>query len=205
MQLIGMLDSPYVRRVAIALNLLGLKFEHNPVSVFSTFEKFQSINPVVKAPSLVCDDGTVLMDSSLIIEYAEAVARKSLMPSDLKERQHALRLLGLVLAACEKAVQIVYETNLRPKEKQHEPWLTRVRGQLLSALKLLESEVARQAPSNSSQAGLTIAVVWRFMQMMTGDVVTAAEYPALKKFSEAAEQTPAFLAYPPNGPGVPKN
>jgi glutathione S-transferase len=51
MQLIGMLDSPYVRRVAISLQLLGLRFEHQSVSVFSTFEKFRSINPVVKAPS----------------------------------------------------------------------------------------------------------------------------------------------------------
>ncbi len=57
MQLIGMLDSPYVRRVAISLQLLGLHFEHRSVSVFSTFAQFQKINPVVKAPSLICDDG----------------------------------------------------------------------------------------------------------------------------------------------------
>ena len=38
MQLIGMLDSPYVRRVAISLQLLGLRFEHQSISVFSTFE-----------------------------------------------------------------------------------------------------------------------------------------------------------------------
>ena len=53
MQLVGMLDSPYVRRVAISLRLLGLPFEHRSVSVFSTFEQFQAINPVVKAPTLV--------------------------------------------------------------------------------------------------------------------------------------------------------
>ena len=68
MQLIGMLDSPYVRRVAVSLQLLGLPFEHRSISVFRTFEQFQQINPVVKAPTLVCDDGTVLMDSTLIID-----------------------------------------------------------------------------------------------------------------------------------------
>ena len=80
MQLIGMLDSPYVRRVAISLQLLGLRFAHQSISVFSTFAQFQQINPVVKAPSLACDDGEVLMDSTLKIEYAEALAapRKSL-------------------------------------------------------------------------------------------------------------------------------
>ena len=82
MQLIGMLDSPYVRRAAITLRLLGLAFEHRPISVFRQFDEFAAINPVVKAPSLVCDDGEVLMDSSLIIEHAERLAapRASLVP-----------------------------------------------------------------------------------------------------------------------------
>ena len=125
MQLIGMLDSPYVRRVAISLQLLGLRFEHQSVSVFSTFEKFRAINPVVKAPSLVCDDGTVLMDSTLILDYAEALAAqapagRSLMPSTVAERQQALRVIGLALAACEKSVQIVYERHLRSEEHTSE-------------------------------------------------------------------------------------
>ncbi len=46
MHLIGMLDSPYVRRVAVSLQLLGLKFEHRPVSVFRAFDEFHAINPV---------------------------------------------------------------------------------------------------------------------------------------------------------------
>ena len=58
MKLIGMLDSPYVRRVAISLQLLGLPFEHQSLSVFSTFDQFRRVNPVVKAPTLVIH-GTV--------------------------------------------------------------------------------------------------------------------------------------------------
>ena len=92
MQLIGMLDSPYVRRVAVSLQLLGLRFEHRSLSVFRTFEQFRAINPVVKAPTLVCDDGQMLMDSTLILEYAEALARsRSLMPADLAPLQQDLR------------------------------------------------------------------------------------------------------------------
>ena len=100
MQLIGMLDSPYVRRTAISLRLLGLPFEHRPISVFRQFDEFAAINPVVKAPSLVCDDGEVLMDSGLILEYAERLAapRASLVPKDVREAQHDLRLTGLALA-----------------------------------------------------------------------------------------------------------
>ena len=145
MQLIGMLDSPYVRRAAISLRLLGLPFEHRPISVFRQFDEFAAINPVVKAPTLVCDDGEVLMDSGLILEYAERLAapRASLVPKGVREAQHDLRVTGLALAACEKAVQIVYETTLRPAEKQYAWWLERVRGQLGAALAALEAELVR--------------------------------------------------------------
>ena len=50
MQLIGMLDSPYVRRVAVSMKLMGIDFEHQSVSVFRNFDRFREVNPVVKAP-----------------------------------------------------------------------------------------------------------------------------------------------------------
>ena len=74
MKLIGMLDSPYVRRVAVSLQLLGLPFEHRSLSVFRQFDEFSALNPVVKAPTLIADDGTVLMDSTLILDYRRAEA-----------------------------------------------------------------------------------------------------------------------------------
>jgi glutathione S-transferase len=204
MQLIGMLDSPYVRRVAISLKLLGLPFEHRSISVFRTFEQFSAINPVVKAPSLVCDDGEVLMDSTLILDYAEALAAprgRSLMPSSLAERQHALRVIGLALAACEKSVQIVYERTLRPAEKQHQPWLDRVRGQMLAAYAALEAELRRRplmaGDDRITQAGISAAVAWRFTQLVLADVVDAAAYPALREYSAQTERGEAFAAYPP--------
>ncbi len=202
MQLIGMLDSPYVRRVAISLQLLGLRFEHRSISVFSTFAQFQQINPVVKAPSLVCDDGEVLMDSTLILEYAEvlAVPRRSLMPVDISERQHALQAIGLALAACEKSVQIIYERNLRPAEKRHEPWVSRVTAQLLAAYGALEAELHRRPLAVTSatinQAGISAAVAWHFTQMTLPEVVNAANYPTLRVFSSHAESLPEFRAAP---------
>src|SRR5690349_18878270 len=95
MQLIGMLDSPFVRRAAISMRVLNVPFEHRSISVFRTFEQFRQINPVVKAPTLICDDGTALLDSTLIIDYAESVAGRSLMPSNVDERRRALRTVGL--------------------------------------------------------------------------------------------------------------
>ncbi|AJW43899.1 MULTISPECIES: glutathione S-transferase [Ralstonia] len=200
MKLIGMLDSPYVRRTAISLKLLGVPFEHASVSVFRHVDRFREINPVVKAPTLVCDDGTVLMDSTLIIDYAECVAGRSLMPAEIARRQHALRVVGLALAACEKAVQIVYEHNLRPTEKVHGPWVERVHSQLLAAVDALEAEW-KDVPlpveaGELTQAGVTVAVSWAFIQLMVADRVPAADYPRLVAYSAAAEQLSVFRDTP---------
>lgn len=200
MRLIGMLDSPYVRRAAISMRLLGLPFAHEAVSVFRTFDQFHAINPVVKAPTLVCDNDVVLMDSTLIIDYAETLAGRSLMPSGLPARQRALRVIGLALAACEKAVQDVYEHNLRPSEKVHQPWVERVNGQCASAFALLEQEIAAMPmPATEQaldQAGLTAAVVWTFTQAMLPGRVDPAKHPALADYAAAVEKFPAFAALP---------
>jgi len=211
MQLIGMLDSPYVRRVAVSLQLLGLAFEHRSLSVFRQFDEFARINPVVKAPTLVCDDGGVLMDSSLIIDYAEALAlarqttRRSLMPAALAERQRCLQLTGLALAACEKSVQLYYELGLRPSEKQHAAWVERVQAQLGTALATLEAALARAPLACTSatidQAGVSCAVAWHFVRAMQPELAPVAEHPALQAHSEQAEHLAEFR-HAPHGDGT---
>jgi len=202
MQLIGMLDSPYVRRVAISLKLFGLPFEHRPVSVFRHFEEFRRINPLVKAPTLVCDDGAVLTDSTLILDYLEqlAAADKHLMPSALPARRQVLQLLGIALTACDKTVQIVYERQQRPPEKQHQPWLDRVQLQLESAYDALEAAAMRAHPwllgEPLTQADITVAVAWRFTQFYVADLILAERYPVLSAWSARAERLPQFLATP---------
>lgn len=203
MRLIGMLDSPYVRRVAISLECLGVPFGHEAISVFSTYEEFRAINPVVKAPSLVCDDGEVLMDSSLILQFVEATRTggDSLWSlGDATRMQHEMRAVSLALAACEKSVQIVYERKLRPSSAQYEPWVERVQGQLLEAYAGLEREVQTHhavfaQPRN--QASITTAVVWQFTQSMLASIVPAEKHPGLAELSARMERTPAFLKYPP--------
>lgn len=207
-----MLDSPCVRRAAASLQLLGLPFKHGSISIICGFAQFAAINPVVKAPTLVCDDGTVLTDSNLIIDFAETLAaarghpRRSLMPAGIAEQRHALRVLGLALAACEKSVQIVCEHGVRPAENVHQPWVDRVTGQMLAACGALEAEVA-QRPLDATaetidQAGLTTAVVWCFMQALTTpDAVPAGAYPLLHAHSLAAQRLAAF-ATAPHGEGT---
>lgn len=197
MQLIGMLDLPYVRRVAVSLRVLGLAFDLDQISVFRQFDHFAAINPVVKAPSFVTDDGVVLMDSNLILEHVAHLAPRRLMPADRASHEVALRQIGLALAACEKSVSILYEHSQRPAEKLHQPWLDRVRGQLLAACAALEKDVSPDwfTGEDVMQPQITVAVAWRFSQHAVGDLVPAGNFPRLSLLSARAEQLPAFQEF----------
>ena len=202
MQLIGMLDSPYVRRVAISLKLMGIPFEHRALSVFRNFELFREVNPVVKAPTLVCDDGVVLMDSTLILDYLEGLVppERRLMPLAGAARQEALRITGLALAACDKCVALIYEQEQRPADKRHGPWHERVLGQALAAFTVLEDAAGRANPwlqgAGPNAADIVMAVTWRFGQHYNADLVPAWKYPSLARFSARAEELEAFSSTP---------
>ena len=198
MQLIGMLDSPFVRRTAISLDVLGIPFQHKALSVLRNFDEFAAINPAVKAPTLVLDDGTVLMESTLIVDYAEALAGRALLPADPAARLRALCAIGPALAACEKTVQIIYEHKLRPPEKQHQLWLDRVQTQLFAALGLLEAEAAAATFDTAAldQAAITAAVTWSFVQLTVPQIVAPDAFPGLGAWTAQAEMLPVFRRYP---------
>lgn len=197
-----MLDSPYVRRCAVSMKLMGIPFEHRPVSVFRHFDQFRAINPVVKAPSLVCDDGAVLMDSTLILDYLESSVdpARRLMPSGLEARREALRITGLALAAADKCVQMVYEKEQRPPDKRHAPWLERITGQANTAYAELERAASQSRPwlqgPRMTAADVVTACAWRFGQFYNAVEVPASRFPSLVAHSARAEALPEFAATP---------
>jgi glutathione S-transferase len=202
MQLIGQLDSPYVRRVAISMRLLGRSFEHRNLSVFRDFETFRGINPLVKVPTLVTDEGTILVDSSIILDHLEdqQTSGRSLVPTDPAALLESRRLIGISLVALEKGVSLLYERTQRPERMQHPGWIERNRLQLNSACTLLERALNKVpgwlAGGDLMQADITVAVTWTFLSRRMQDDVQVSSFPALKAFSRRAEQQPAFQRYP---------
>jgi len=213
MELIGMLDSPYVRRVAVAMLTAEVPFVHRPISLFRHIPEFSKINPLLKAPTLVADDGTVVTESNVILDYLTCVfpAIAALSPAAPALRLRAARATGLALTAMEKAVQLHYERALRPPEKQHEPWRARVAAQLDAALVTLDREAPGAgwiAGPNPGISDITVACAFGFVQGMVGDLVEAAPFGRLGAFAARAEALPAFLQAPhadgvvaPVGPG----
>lgn len=199
-KLIGMMDSPYVRRVAISLELYGVKFESQPLSVFSTFEAFSRINPAVKAPTLILDNGIRLMDSSLILNYFESQAtpERRLLHVAPDAQAKDLQTLGFILAAAEKAVQNVYEHHQRPVEKQHAAWVERITTQLLAACREWNTLLETRPTTVPDQVAVTSTVVWTFIQSMIPHVVNAADFREIQAFAESFESQAVFKKYPFN-------
>jgi glutathione S-transferase len=201
MQLIGMLDSPYVRRVAIALIIAKIPFIHRPMSLFRHIDQFSKLNPLLKAPTLLTDDGVTLMDSNVILAYLAGVDPRmsALTPPDAAQRVGALRATGLALTVMEKAVQRVYERMLRPAEKRHEPWVDRVMGQLNAGLSALDAELPGSGwiSRELGLADITVACAFGFTRSLLEDVVDTGGYPNLAAFCARAEALPAFRAAPP--------
>jgi glutathione S-transferase len=201
MQLIGMLDSPYVRRVAIALIVARIPFTHRPISLFRHIDQFSMLNPLLKAPTLVADDGTALMDSSVILDYLAGLHPRiaALTPLDAPARRRASRATGLALTVMEKAVQRHYERMLRPPEKQHAPWVERVMGQLTGGLSALDAELPEAGWINGELglADISAACAFGFTETIVADLVDTSRYTKLATFSARAEALPAFRAAPP--------
>lgn len=74
MILIGQYDSPFVRRVAVALQLYGFSYEHRPWSVFGDADRVAAVNPLRRVPTLITDDGEALLESSAILDWLDELA-----------------------------------------------------------------------------------------------------------------------------------
>ena len=214
MILIGMFDSPFVRRVALSLELLGLPFEHRNWSVGKDFELVRQFNPLGRVPALVRSDGEALIDSAAILEFIdEAVGpERALLPPSGDARRRALHIVSLALGAADKGAQLLYERIFRPDDKRHFPWVERCRNQMHGAL----AEIDRLAQTHGSewmvrgrmtQADITVTCVFSFLCDALDLSQAWVVYPGLSAISARCESLPAFVRLrakfvPPAPPGV---
>jgi glutathione S-transferase len=200
MILIGMFDSPFVRRVAVTMNLLAISFEHRNWSVGKDFDRIREFNPLGRVPTLVLDDGEALIESAAILDYLDDFvgSARALLPASGGERREALRAMSIAVGAAEKGVLHVYESVFRPEEKRHEPWVDRCRVQMRGALAELERMVAGRGDGwllggRMTQADVTASCVFTFLSDAVG-VGADGTYPGLAGLTERCERLPEFRA-----------
>jgi glutathione S-transferase len=114
MILIGQYDSPFVRRVAIALRLYAMAYEHRPWSTFADADRIAQFNPLRRVPALILDSGEVLIDSAAILDHLDEVAGRSraLIAASGDRRRNALKVCALATGLADKAVSLIYEQVL---------------------------------------------------------------------------------------------
>ena len=196
MILIGQFDSPFVRRVAIAMRFYGIDFEHKPWSTFGDADKIAAHNPLRRVPTLVLDSGEALIESAMILDYLDdrVGPEKAMIARSGEARWRHLRIAALAMGLGDKGVSLLYERVLR--KEQLDLWVERCKSQISGVLEVLEKErAAVKTPYWSGEkvghADIAVACVLRF----TGEAHPAlfdARYPALKAHSERCEALPPF-------------
>jgi glutathione S-transferase len=196
--LIGMFDSPFVRRVAVSMRLLEIPFEHRNWSVGKDQGEIRRYNPLGRVPTLVLDDGETLVESAAILDYLdESVGpARALLPPGGADRRLALKLMSIASGAAEKGVAQIYEGVFRPAEKRHEPWVERCRSQMDDALAEL-NRYASGLDGNGwligeklTQADITVTAATTFVHEALA--LDATRYPALMQQVARCEALPAF-------------
>ena len=197
MILIGQYDSPFVRRVGIAMRLYGIAYEHRPWSTFGDGEEVARFNPLRRVPTLVLDDGEVLIESGAILDYLdESVGpERALIPDQGDARRKALKIAALGTGLGDKAVSLFYERALHSATS--ETWTNRCRMQIGAVLAALEAD---RAARNSAywfgdamgHADIAVACALRFVSEAHPGVIDPAQNPALSAHAEHCEATKPF-------------
>jgi glutathione S-transferase len=205
MKLIGIYLSPFVRRVAVSLNILNMPFELEEVFVFGEPDVVRRYNPLVRIPVLVLDDGANLVESGAILDEIDHMVgpERRLTPSDNPLRRRVAQTAAMALACAEKAQWAFYEDRVRPAEKVHAPWIEHNDNQVLGGFGHLNAVAAQVADGgwiagtpNISQADVTTALAYTFANTARPNLQLAKRFPQLSRFAERCETLPAFVGAP---------
>lgn len=193
MILIGQYDSPFVRRVGIALTLYGMTFDHRPWSVFSDGEKVRALNPLMRVPVLVLADGTALTDSHMMLDHLDNLVDAPLFPRAEPARHQALRVAALACGLAEKAVSLFYERRLHAEPSP--VWNARCERQIGSVLAALET-ARPDSPwwfgPQMGHADIALACALRFATEAHPDLIDMTDHPRLATHAAQAEALEVF-------------
>jgi glutathione S-transferase len=199
MILIGQYDSPFVRRVAIALRRYGLAYDHCPWSVWGDADRIAPFNPLRRVPVLVMDDGVPLVESSAILDHLDDLvgADRALLPRTGPLRRDGLRICALATGLADKAVVLLYEHVLRTQDRRSLVWVSRCQAQIRDTLGLLEVDRrARTTPfwlgDQPSHADVAVGCTLRFLSEAHPTLFRPGEMPALAAHAARCEALPEF-------------
>jgi glutathione S-transferase len=192
--------SPFVRKVRIAASLLGLERDIAIEAADTTdpADTVRAQNPLGKIPALVLEDGTVLFDSRVILEYLDHRAGGGrIIPTDAAARFAALRLQALADGLMDASILLIYEGRWRPPERHEPKWVDHQAGKVARALAALEAAPPAlvDAMPDVGQIALACALGYRDFRFNGS---WRADHPKLVAWLDRfAARVPAFAATKP--------
>ncbi len=197
MILIGQYDSPFVRRVAIALRLYDLPYEHRPWSTFGDGDRIAPFNPLRRVPTLVLDNGEALIESAAILDHLDQTVgpSRAMIAAHGDLRRHALKVCALATGLADKAVSLIYEVALH--QATSDRWIERCQTQIAAVLDVLAADrTARTTPfwfgDAIGHADIAVACALRFIHDAHPGLLDAARWPTLATHAAACEALPVF-------------
>jgi glutathione S-transferase len=186
--------SPFGRKVKLALGILGLEKDvtiekADPTDVA---DSIRQQNPIGKIPALITEDGTVLYDSPVILEYLDHRAGGGkILPKDMNARIKALTLQALGDGILDAGILLVYEGRWRPPEMAVQKWIEHQTGKVTRAMATLEANTP--ALSDVPDVGqITLACALGYGDLRFGGKWREG-HPKLVKWLDAfAAKVPAF-------------
>lgn len=193
--LYGKFLSPYVRRVAVTLNLFEMPFEHKNISAIGDETEREAVNPVGRVPALCLVSGETLVDSAAILDHLDEIAgpERALIPPTGVERRKALQHLAIATGAIDRAMTANAE---RRRETPDADRLRRLLRQCQQGFAALEPSFSDQNISSLQQTHITAAVGFRFVNHIFPGTLTSDEFPSLSHLSLNCESHACFSAAP---------
>ena len=193
--------SPYVRKVMIALHEMGLQDHVETVRTVVGGTKphleLMQQNPLGKIPTLVLQDGTILYDSPVILEYLDTQhSGPKLYPASGEARWTALRRHALGQGMLDVALACLGE-RFRPEERQSQPHIELWRLKLRSCVDALEREAEALASSGFTVGHLAIGVAVSYLDFRFADLAWRDGHPALAAWHASFDARPSVQANPP--------
>ncbi len=199
MILIGQYDSPFVRRVAIALRFYGIAYEHRPWSTFGDGDRIAPFNPLRRVPTLVLDDGEALIESGAILDHLDEIVgpSRAMIADAGPARRHALKVCALATGLADKAVSLIYERVLH--QTTSDQWVARCRTQIADVLTALEASRADRAAcywfgATIGHADIAAACGLRFTREAHPGLFDEVRWRALAAHAATCEALPEFRA-----------
>jgi len=195
--------SPFARKVRIAAIELGLidriEFFSTTVAPGQANEEYSQITPLKKLPVLILDNGEVILDSYVIVEYLdELVGGGKLIPASGPLRWKIKTDHSLLQGALDSMLLCRYEKMVRPEGARWQAWSDDHWNRAWSAMARFEPQVDAMLARPLDIAQITLACVLGYADFRFADCGWRKAYPNLDRFHEKMLERPSVkISLPP--------